>query len=960
MVNDLTASNEQFPDYRNELEFAVPAPFTHSEGPEHVSQSSDNVHSETPDEAVEFNNVEEPRVGDSFQGTPSLEGVDDLIKTEWHPASGKPIEVVSFSEYRATTIDKAPPVAIDEALGPFETELDALFCEWMLDANISEEQGNQLIGIVHGFVREARAPQVKTWKDWKSTMDAATALTTPFKKTTFTMPFAGDELEYTVISRDIVQDVLLVLDNPNLQPLLEVWSRRTFKSHDGGKTWERFITQPWTADFWWEIDTLFPGRYDFPIRILIYSDKTRLSSFGNVQGWPVYWRLLHLDSNIRNSRGIGGGRVGAFLPQFHEEQKYKKMDGWVDYKRAVYMRAYSIILESVRQHASTGVARRLKYIDENYLTLFIMIMIISADLDEQSSFALTRGFNSKAPCPVCLVDSDSLLEDGPFSPRTTEHARALYNWAKTPGLNKGVIEAEFKKYGMRNIENPMWINLPHLDVFRALSVCTMHTNAGGNWPHIRDETIDYIIQMAVFPRWKGLNHFGHWLSKSLNDATKNEDMSIQAMYCLHTTLTPERRHGYLLLRALRAYHELNAYGNLTVHTTTTIQMGLAAHSRYLTRLKELQTQYPHEKAWGFPKSHTPLHLFADIVAKGCQVSFSTKPSEQMHASLKATYQHRSNFKNVDTQLALYESYHDAMLIVRHNIEMNKAATPSKPKDEFDDEGQSHESTGQNRKKRRRPRRVETSTQSTAATVHAHVCGAGGKHTVAWMEARSADDKAYHDFGRRLNEFLADYLSEHRDDAIAQGVAEPVFHGLRPSSPIHRYAELRVAYPSEVDWDLHTDLLRSNPWFNHNVRYDCVLVDDPSGGPPFFARLVSVFRCFPYEGSSFSVVAALVHPYTQPLEHNERKKKLDLDLRFYRVRSRPRQQTMFISVAHIARGALLAEDHMGQPPIVLSGWKPDFSRIQDYLVVDLVDEDMFIRMQSLDYVGRRPGLCDDLF
>ncbi|KIY63093.1 hypothetical protein CYLTODRAFT_446826 [Cylindrobasidium torrendii FP15055 ss-10] len=943
---------------------------------------------------------DEPGVGDASQDR-QHSNVNDLIKTEWHPGSGKPVEIVPFSEYRASVIEKAPPVPIADALGPFKTELDAEFCEWMLDANISSKQGDKLIEIVTRFANSGRSPQVKTWADWKKTMDAATALTTPFKKQTFTVPFAGENLEYTVVFRDLVKDVLLVLDDPNLQPLLEIWARRTYKSHDGGKTWERFITQPWTADIWWELDTLFPNRNDLPIRILIYSDKTRLSSFGSVQGWPIYWRLLHLDSDIRNSRGIGGGRVAGFLPQFREDKKYKTMVGWADHKREVYMQAYSIVLESVRKQAISGVSRRLKSISELPLILFIIIMIISADLDEQSMFALTRGFKSKAPCPVCFVDDDSLLEDGPFSLRTMDHAQALHDWANTPGLTKKDIEKEYKKRGMRKIEvllqtrrlfcadhnsqNILLVHLPHLDIFRTLSVCTMHTNAGGNWPHIRDETIDYLTQlakdlrqpelvsdtdaqMATFPRWSGLNHFEHWLSKNLSDATKNEDMSIQVMYCLHTALTPDRKHGYLLLRALRAYHELNAYGNLTVHTSTTIQQGLDAHSRYLKRLKDLQAQYPHDKAWGFPKSHTPLHLFADIVAKGCQVTFSTKPSEQMHSSIKDTYQNRTNFKN----LATYESYFDAMLTVRHNIAMNKAATAPVPKDEYDEDPDILDSGPSSRKRRRTDdnsaakakaqkvnRRVDTSTQSSAVTVHFHVCPSGGKHTVAWMEAKSADDAAYDHFGDRLNTFLAEYIAENWKDIVARGVAEPdMFDGLPPSAPIHRYAELRVAYPGEVDWEIHTDLLRCNALFNGSVRYDCVLVEDRTGGLPFFARIVTVFRCFPYPGSSFSLVLALVQPYTQRLENNSRKRKIDKDLRFYRVRSLPRRQSMLVPVENIVRGALLAEDRMGQPPIVLEDWAPDFSRVQDYLVVDLIDEDMFIRMQSLEYVGRRPGLFDD--
>jgi hypothetical protein len=51
-----------------------------------------------------------------------------------------------------------------------------------------------------------------------------------------------------------------------------------------------------------------------PIAILLYSDKTELSSFGGQKGYPVYARIANLPSDIRNGTGIGGGRVVGWLP----------------------------------------------------------------------------------------------------------------------------------------------------------------------------------------------------------------------------------------------------------------------------------------------------------------------------------------------------------------------------------------------------------------------------------------------------------------------------------------------------------------------------------------------------------------------------------------------------------------------------------------------------------------------
>lgn len=48
--------------------------------------------------------------------------------------------------------------------------------------------------------------------------------------------------------------------------------------------------------------------------ILLYADKTQLSSFGTQKGYPVILRLPNLPSHIRNSDGYGGGQIVGFLP----------------------------------------------------------------------------------------------------------------------------------------------------------------------------------------------------------------------------------------------------------------------------------------------------------------------------------------------------------------------------------------------------------------------------------------------------------------------------------------------------------------------------------------------------------------------------------------------------------------------------------------------------------------------
>lgn len=48
--------------------------------------------------------------------------------------------------------------------------------------------------------------------------------------------------------------------------------------------------------------------------MIIYADKTRLSTFGTAKGYPVIARVGNLNINIRNSEGPGGGFMVGWLP----------------------------------------------------------------------------------------------------------------------------------------------------------------------------------------------------------------------------------------------------------------------------------------------------------------------------------------------------------------------------------------------------------------------------------------------------------------------------------------------------------------------------------------------------------------------------------------------------------------------------------------------------------------------
>jgi len=126
----------------------------------------------------------------------------------------------------------------------------------------------------------------------------------------------------------------------------------------------------------------------------------------------------------------------------------------------------------------------------------------------------------------------------------------------------------------------------------------------------------------------------------------------------------------------------------------------------------------------------------------------------------------------------------------------------------------------------------------------------------------------------------------------------------------------------VDWCIKTDILRCNESFHGHPRYDHVLVATENGH--FFARIL---RLFQIAVGTQSYPVAYVKSYCRPPGRIRRKDK-DLSLHRVRVKANPYE---IISVQSIVRGALLVQDS---------------DNLDDYFVVDTVDADMFLRMQSL--------------
>lgn len=103
----------------------------------------------------------------------------------------------------------------------------------------------------------------------------------------------------------------------------------------------------------------------------------------------------------------------------------------------------------------------------------------------------------------------------------------------------------------------------------------------------------------------------------------------------------------------------------------------------------------------------------------------------------------------------------------------------------------------------------------------------------------------------------------------------------------------------------------------------------------FAQLLYVFTI---EVQGKTQKLAFILPYDQMLDSTRETQQRDKDLRFTRIRARPRSKSTFIYIESILRGVLLIQDHSAEFP-------------DEFIVAELVSDDIWMRMKH-DLSGMR--------
>ncbi|KAG2160202.1 uncharacterized protein EDB93DRAFT_1261699 [Suillus bovinus] len=772
----------------------------------------------------------------------------DDIRTEYHPRSGIPTKTDHFADFRCNTA--APSLAPENTTPwePFSSCIDFDFAELILKANLTKLQMNELIGLIHRAALERFS--VTDYDGICKLWDAASSCHAKFKKEVISVPHRDQEHNFDVWYRPLWDWTCDLLKDPRLGPHFVFDAQRLYKFDR--QDFVCFFDEPWTANAFWDCQSSLPKDEGKPFAFIIYADKAKLSSFGHQKVYPVIARCANLPVGIRNGEGFSGGRLVGWLSIVEEDRKYSRTQSFVNFKNVIWHESFKRLLKSIALLSKTSCW--VMCWDNIKCLFYPLILILSADYEEQCVMALIHGTKCKCPCPICLVPREELgnvLTSYPL--RTSTSVQATITEARSFSRQEDK-EKLLMSQGLRDVDY-----VAHTDVHSAVSFDRLHVNNKGNfsdhlWTQFQEriKSVGRQIQSEIdvhfdsMPCWRNINHFKHVMDISFSDSSKYEDISKLIVFAAHDIIDRGTHTlPYLLLQCIHEYVNINMYAALEVHTSETIAVGHLAITEF-TQLLEVSffAKDDSGKNWAYPKRHAYAHLFDDIEAKGAMWNTNTKPNEKCVLCL------------------------DHRFLIAHSIHLDI--------EDYDDliasqKDPSYLSSADN---------DEDLDNDLDITLHVKLGAEQNEQTFAALEQEHASNNAFNRFRIKLANFLSDSLPAH-------GILLPGGKRIKfmPDETVTEHCFVKVNY---------------DPSFHNFPRYDCVILQTQAG--VIFGHLLMLFTCV-VDGQTHPV--ALVHPYDALVGQRSLK---DKHFQFWRVRQRLRISSKFFLVHSIIHGAALAEDH----------------------------------------------------
>lgn len=389
----------------------------------------------------------------------------------------------------------------DDFFGPWSSELESDFVKWAKEYGISG-------GAIDAFLTirsmvDTLGFQFRTNRAMNKIVD-----TLPNGRPSFTrQEIKLNGLNINVYFRNIIECIRALFGNPDFAQYLVFLPEKHYLEGTDGKR-IRIYHDMHTGNWWFtvqhDIEKVNPNATVIPV--IISTDETRVTMFGNKSVYPVYLTIGNLPKDIRRKPSRQGYILLGYIPNVfldHLSTKAARRRATLNLTHA----ALGLMTEPLIDAGKFGVPMATGNGDVYHVHPILAAHI--ADYPEQCTVTCVK----KNHCPQCWVDPDDLSLPPAKHPYRDMQQVLL-------ALDQLDLTQPLKPYtdacaaaGIKPVVHPYWEKLPYCDIFRSITPDVLHQLLQGliksllSWIKAIFPAADIDARCKHLPRNHNVRHF---------------------------------------------------------------------------------------------------------------------------------------------------------------------------------------------------------------------------------------------------------------------------------------------------------------------------------------------------------------------------------------------------------------------------------------------------------------------
>ncbi|THH03596.1 hypothetical protein EW145_g6149 [Phellinidium pouzarii] len=466
---------------------------------------------------------------------------------------------------------------------------------------------------------------------------------------------------YPLWRRDAIEIIQELIGNPTFRNDIAYFPERAYTDAQGTC---RIYDELWTADWWWDKQSMLPEGATI-VPVIIASDETQLSTFsGDKTAWPVYLTIGNIAKNIRLKPSTHATVILGYLPKV----KFQCFEGGSDDEARsriwnFFHHCMRVLLVPLIEAGENGI--EMLCVDGFSRIVFPILAAYVADYPEQCLVTCCKSFR----CPKCVVPRAELASKKKYPLREPDKTLELLRRNAEPfRIN---APAAFITQGLRPMYPPFWADLPHCNIFTAITPDLLHQLHKGVF---KDHLVSWCLTTAsggeldarfkCVPAFTGLRQFKKGIT-SVTQWTGKEHKQMQRVFvALVSGCIPA-----WLLRITRALVDFIFYARFQSHTTDSLHAMQAALNLFHADMDKV-VENGIRKDMELPKFASLVHYCEAIMALGTVDSFNTEWSERQHIETKEGFR-ASNRRNPFAQITICLTRRDKMHLFESYVSWKK-------------------------------------------------------------------------------------------------------------------------------------------------------------------------------------------------------------------------------------------------------------------------------------------------